>query len=85
VLPVIAEFSSGLIVADRNYWSPPVREQLAGRGIELAASYQTKKRDPNPERSALLSRFRYRIDTVFSQLTERYSIKSGCGRATCGT
>ncbi len=75
VLPEIAEFSSGLIVADRNYWSPSVKEELAGRGIELAASYQTKKRDPDPQRSAFLSRFRYRIDTVFSQLTERYSIK----------
>jgi hypothetical protein len=48
---------------------------LAGRGVELPASYQTKKRDPNPKRSAFLSRFRYRIDTVYSQLTERYSVK----------
>ena len=52
------------------------REQWAGRGIELAASYRTKEHDPNPQRSAYLSRLRYRIDTVFSRLTERcYSIK----------
>jgi hypothetical protein len=45
-------------------------------GIELLASYSSKKRDRHPERSALLlSRFRYRIDTVFSQLVGRYSIK----------
>jgi hypothetical protein len=44
-------------------------------GVELLAPYRTKKRDPNPHRSAYLSRLRYRIDTVFSQLTERYSIK----------
>jgi Transposase DDE domain len=75
VLPELVERTWGVVVGDRNYWSPPVREQLAGQGVELAASYQTKKRDPNPKRSALLSRFRYRIDTVFSQLTERYSIK----------
>jgi hypothetical protein len=48
---------------------------LAGRGVELLAPYSSKKRDPTPKRSALLSRFRYRIDTVFSQLTGRYSIK----------
>ena len=48
---------------------------MAGWGVELAASYRTKKHDPNPKRSAFLSRLRYRIDTVFSQLTERYSIK----------
>jgi len=44
-------------------------------GVELLAPYRSKKRDPAPERSAYLSRVRYRIDTVFSQLTGRYSIK----------
>jgi hypothetical protein len=44
-------------------------------GVELLAPYRTKKGDPNPQRSAYLSRLRYRIDTVFSQLTGRYSIK----------
>ncbi len=44
-------------------------------GVKLLAPYSSKKRDPNPKRSAFLSRLRYRIDTVFSQLTERYSIK----------
>ncbi len=75
VVPELLERSWGVVVADRNYWSPPLREQLAGRGVELAAPYRTKKHDPNPQRSAFLSRLRYRIDTVFSQLTERYSMK----------
>jgi hypothetical protein len=75
VLPDLLERTRGVVVADRNYWSPPVREQLAGRGVELVAPYRTKKHDPNPERSAFLSRLRYRIDTVFSQLTERYCVK----------
>jgi hypothetical protein len=44
-------------------------------GVTLLAPYRTKKRDPNPQRSAHLSRLRYRIDTVFSQLTGRYGIK----------
>jgi hypothetical protein len=75
VVPELVEHTWGVVVGDRNYWSPPVREELAGRGVELVAPYRTKKRDPNPERSALLSRLRYRIDTVFSQLTERYCVK----------
>jgi len=75
VLPDLLEHTWGVVVGDRNYWSPPVREELAERGVELAAPYRTKKRDPRPERSAFLSRLRYRIDTVFSQLTERYSVK----------
>ena len=75
VLPEIAEFTSGLIVGDRNYHSPKTREELAGMGVELLAPHSSKKRDPAPRKSAFLSRLRYRIDAVFSQLTERYSIK----------
>ena len=44
--------------------------------MELVAPYSSKKRDPAPQRSALLSRLRYRIDTtVFSQLVGRFSMK----------
>ena len=75
VLPEIAEFTSGLIVGDRNYHSPKAGQQLAGMGVELVAPYSSKKRDPTPKKSAFLSRLRYRIDTVFSQLTERYCVK----------
>jgi hypothetical protein len=75
VLPEIAESTSGLLVGDRNYHSPKTKEELANIGIELLAPYSSKKRDPNPKRSAFLSRLRYRIDTAFSQLTGRYSIK----------
>ena len=77
VLPELAEFTSGIVVGDRNYHSPKTREELAqSMGVELLVPYSSKKRDPAPRRrSALLSGFRYRIDTVFSQLTERYSIK----------
>lgn len=75
VLPELTERTSGLLVGDRNYHSPKTKEELAGWGVELLAPYSSKERDPAPERSALLSRFRYRIDTVFSQLVGRYSIK----------
>ena len=75
VLPELAEFTSGIVVGDRNYHSPKTKEELASMAVELLAPYSSKKRDPTPRRSALLSRFRYRIDTVFSQLVERYSIK----------
>ena|SRR3712207_2755349 len=78
VLPQLLESTRGLAVGDRNYWSPEMRGELARIGIggvALLAPYRIKKRDPAPERSVLLSRLRYRIDTVFSQLTERYSLK----------
>lgn len=76
VVPELLEFTRGLVVGDRNYHSPETKEDLArSMGIELLAPYRSKKHDPAPERSAFLSRLRYRIDTVFSQLTQRYSIK----------
>ncbi|HZY57113.1 MAG TPA: IS982 family transposase [Rubrobacteraceae bacterium] len=77
VLPELVERTSpGTLIGDRNYWSPSVKEELAKRRVELLAPYyRWKTRDPSPERSACLSRLRYRIDTVFSQLAGRYSIK----------
>jgi hypothetical protein len=75
VLPELAEGTSGLIIGDRNYYSSNTRQELAGMGVELLAPYYSKKRDSDPQRSAFLSRLRYRIDTVFSQLTERYCLK----------
>jgi Transposase DDE domain len=85
VLPELAEFASGMVVGDRNYHSPKTKEELVTMGVELLAPYSSKKRDPAPRRSTLLSRFRYRIDTVFSQLTERYSIKRVWAHVICGT
>jgi hypothetical protein len=76
VVPEIVEGMRGVVIGDRNYHSPRTKEELLGTmGVELLAPFSSKKRDPAPKRSALLSRFRYRIDTVFSQLTERFSIK----------
>jgi hypothetical protein len=76
VLPELVESTSGLIVGDRNYHSPRIKEELTTMGVELLAPYSSsKKLDPNPKRSALLSRLRYRIDTVFSQLVGRYSVE----------
>lgn len=75
VLPEIAEVTSGPLVGDRNYHSPKTKEESASMGLELLALYSSKKRDPAPERSAFLSRLRYRIDTVFSRLVRRYSVK----------
>ena len=76
VLPELVEATAGVALGDRNYWSPETREELArSMGVALLAPYRTKKRDPTPLTSAYLSRLRYRIDTVFSQLTGRYCMK----------
>jgi hypothetical protein len=77
VVPEIVEATRGVVVGDRNYHSPNTKEELlSAMGIELLAPYSSsKKRDPAPKKSTLLSRLRYRIDTVFAQLVERYSLK----------
>ena len=82
VIPELVESTSGLIVGDRNYHSPKTKEELTTMGVELLAPYSSKKLDPNPKRSAFLSRLRYRIDTVFSQLVGRYSVKRVWARDT---
>jgi hypothetical protein len=71
----LAAGTHGILLGDRNYWSPRLRAALAQQGLELVAPYRSAKRDPHPRWSRLLSRFRYRNDTVFGQLVERCGIK----------
>lgn len=74
-IPDLVEGSQGLTLGDRNYWAPSLQEELRGHGVTLLAPFRWASRDPQPQRSSLLSHFRYRIDTVFSQLVERYHAK----------
>lgn len=82
VLPELLTGSQGIVVGDRNYWSPRVAKELDAQGISLEAPFRSAKRDPQPQRSRFLSRLRYRIDTVFGQLVERYHAKKVWARDT---
>ena len=76
VVPELTEYSVGTLLGDRNYWSPRLTEELGSRGIRLIAPFRHRKTDPHPERwTPALTRLRYRIDTVFGQLVDRYDIK----------
>jgi hypothetical protein len=75
VLEDLAEQSAGSCLADRNYWSPDVHERLAEQGVQMLVPFKKASHDPEPERSHAISSIRYRIETVFSQLCERFSIK----------
>lgn len=75
VLPELVEHAQGFAIGDRNYWSPDLTDELQARGLALLAPYRSAKRDPAPRRSRFLSRIRYRIETTFGQLVERYHIK----------
>jgi len=75
VLPELVADTYGFAIGDRNYWSPETTAELRARGLALLASNRSAKRDPAPDRSRFLSRVRYRIDTTFGQLVERYYAK----------
>ena len=75
IVPQLAEGTQGVLVGDRNYWSPRLREELLREGVTLLAPFWSRKRDPWPHWSSVLSRIRYRIDTVFGQLVDRYQAK----------
>lgn len=75
LMPQLLEQTSGYTVADRNYWSPPLHEQFKEHGLCLVAPFRKKSTDPTPKRSRFIARHRQLIETVFSQLTCRFSIK----------
>ena len=75
VVPELAKRRPGLKLTDRNYWAPLLKAELKADSILLEAAFKMAKFDPWPERSTLINHFRYRIETVFSQLTERFQIK----------
>lgn len=73
LLAGVGEGSS--VVGDTGYWSPLLRETLAGYGVSLVAPKKTnKKRDRHPW-PPWLTNTRRRIETVISQMVERYRMK----------
>lgn len=75
----LLEGAKGWALGDRNYWSPPLTERLDEQGLELLAPYKSKKREKQPWPRWLVQK-RRRIETVFSQLVERYNAKKRWAR-----
>ncbi len=75
VVEELTDETGGVCLADRAYWSPALAEWLRGQGVELLAPFKKRASDPDPARSRRITRIRYRIETVFSQLCERFSVK----------
>jgi len=64
----------GWALGDRNYWSPALKEMGWAQGLIWLTPYKSAKREKKPW-PRWLSHKRYLIDTVFSQLTERFHAK----------
>jgi hypothetical protein len=67
--------TSGLLLGDRNYWLPTLQAALRKVGMVLQAPFRKASTQPTRSWSPVLGRVRYRIDTVFGQLTDRYGAK----------
>lgn len=75
VAPGLVEGTHGILVGDRGFWDPSLKEELRPDVASGQAPFIAAICHPWPERSAFLSGIRYRIDTVFSQLVERFKDK----------
>jgi len=67
--------TSGLLLGDRNYWLPTRHSALRKVGVVLQAPFRKASGQPAHSWSPVLGRVRYRIDTVFGQLTDRCGAK----------
>lgn len=65
----------GLRLGDRNYWLPTLPSALRNVGVVLLAPLRKARSQPVHRWSPVLGRVRYRIDTVFGQLTDRCGAK----------
>jgi hypothetical protein len=68
VVPEVVEGAIGPVTGDRHYWAPKLTAALAPAGITLAAPFKKHASDPDPEGSRVLTRLRWRIETVAAQL-----------------
>jgi hypothetical protein len=76
VLPELDLPPDSMGLGDRVYWDTKLQDFLAENGIRFYAPFQTRKYDPNPQLTRLLSRLRWLIETVQGQLAERFAMKS---------
>lgn len=58
----------------RNYWKPELSQRLKSHGLYLLAPYKSAKHEKQPY-PRYLTHMRYRIETVFGQLVERFHAK----------
>src|SRR5262245_47262546 len=64
VLPELGLPAGSMGVGDRAYWDTKLKASLAEFGIRFHAPFQTRKYDPNPRLTHLLSQLRWLIETV---------------------
>lgn len=75
LLEQLTDQTAGVCLADRAYWKPELHEWLRGCGLEMLVPYKKAGFESRPARARAISSIRYRIETVFGQLCERFTTK----------
>jgi hypothetical protein len=75
----LLEGAKGWALGERNYWSSDLAEHLEDEGLRLLAPYKSKEREKKPWPRWLVQK-RRRIETVISQMTQRYRTKKAWAR-----
>jgi len=65
---------SGWALGDRNYWKPDLMQALKQQGLDLMAPFKSAKRQKFHYPHWLMEK-RYRIETVYVKLVDRYHAK----------
>ena len=81
VLPEMIADLHGLLIGDKGYIRPSLKQELAQQGIDLQTPLRKNRQDLRPKAfvSQLMSSRRL-VETVIGQLTERFHIEKGRAR-----
>ena len=74
VVEDLTEQFTGVLLGDRNYWSPKLTRCLQAQAITLLVPYKASRRQRQLY-SYWLTNLRRRIETVFGQLVGRFHAK----------
>ena len=75
MLEELTDHTEGVCLGDRAYWKPELAEWLRRQGLEMLVAFKKAGFERRRERARAIARIRYRIETVFSQLCERFTAK----------
>jgi hypothetical protein len=79
----ITQGLSGLLIGDKGYIRPSLKEELARQALDLQTPLRKNMQDPRPKTAVdQLMKVRRLIETVIGQLTERFHIEKVRARDT---
>lgn len=76
ITPMLTLGSFGITLGNRHYWHPRIQQEIRAQGVILLAPFRRASSSKSKAaESRVLGHMRYRIDTIFGQLTDRCQLK----------